>query len=302
MAMVNARSIMSVSDHAWIMSASDHDLRMVVWAVLHIIPVCVVVAPCYRKKEWYQSDLDDLESNLEFFGQWKAFNVIPIGGEADSDDGADDEQVDEDDLVKYELKQKVACANSIIRAIRTIGAPCFNSSAVTEKGHQRVNHSLRLSKGVNRMINSLRQYTRLNFLRLRHVRTEADEAARIAAEEQARREADEDATHAAAVGKSAVMRNFGRGVDANDRALRGMSPKEIARICHCIREHMGGLQSAATERQLGGAATEAEFEQIEAELANITQDMAYINARLPPARRSLLVLVTPRAVTNCLDM
>ena len=94
------------------------------------------------------------------------------------------------------------------------------------------------------MINSTRQYLRLNFLRLRHVRTEADEAARIAAEEQARREADEDATHAAAVGKSAVMRKFGRGVDANDRALRGMSPKEIARICHCIREHMGGLQSA----------------------------------------------------------
>ena len=40
--------------------------------------------------------MDDLESNLvEFFGQWKAFNAIPIGGEADSDDGADDEQVDE---------------------------------------------------------------------------------------------------------------------------------------------------------------------------------------------------------------
>ena len=114
------------------MSVSDLDLRMVVWAVLHIIPVCVVVASCYRKKEWYQSDLDDLESNLvEFFGQWKAFNVIPIGGEADSDDGADDEQVDEGDLVKYELKQMVACANPIIRAMRTIGAPCFNSSAVT---------------------------------------------------------------------------------------------------------------------------------------------------------------------------
>ena len=45
--------------------------------------------------------MDDLESNLvEFFGQWEAFNVIPIGGKADSDDGADDEQVDEDDLVK----------------------------------------------------------------------------------------------------------------------------------------------------------------------------------------------------------
>ena len=168
--------------------------------------------------------MDDLESNLvEFFGQWEAFNVIPIGGKADSDDGADDEQVDEDDLVKYELKQKVACANPIIRAIRTIGAPCFNSSAVTEKGHIRVNHALRLSKGVNRMINSTRQYLRLNFLRLRHVRTQADEAARIAAEEQARREADEDAAHAAAVGKTAVMRKFGRGVDANDRALRGMS-------------------------------------------------------------------------------
>ena len=162
-----------------------------------------------------------------------------------------------------------------------------------------MNHALRLSKGVNRMINSTRQYLRLNFLRLRHVRTEADEAARIAAEEQARREADEDAAHAAAVGKTAVMRKFGRGVDANDRALRGMSPKEIARICHCI---MAGLQSAATERQLGGADTDAEFEQIEAGLENTTQDFSYINAQLPPARRSLLVLVTPRAVTNGLDM
>ena len=203
----------------------------------------------WENEEWYQSDLDDLESNLvEFFGQWKAFNAIPIGGEADSDDGANDEQVDEDDLVKYELKQKVACANPAIRAIRTTGAPCFNASAVAEKGHIRVNHALRLSKGVNRMSNSLRQYLRLNFLRLRHVRTQADEAARIAAEEQARREADEDAAHAAAVGKTAVMRKFCRGVDANDRALRGMNPKEIARIYHCIREHMGGLQSAATER------------------------------------------------------
>ena len=162
----------------------------------------------WENEEWYQSDLDDLESNLvEFFGQWEAFNVIPIGGKADSDDGADDEQVDEDDLVKYELKQKVACANSIIRAIRTTGAPCFNPSAVTEKGHIRVNHALRLSKGVNRMINSTRQYLRLNFLRLRHVRTQADEAARIAAEEQARREADEDAAHAAAVGKTQDCRD-----------------------------------------------------------------------------------------------
>ena len=125
-------------------------------------------------------------SNLvEFFKQWKAFNVIPVGGEADSDNGADDERADEDDLVQYSLKQKVACANSIIRAIRTIGAPCSNSSAVTEKGHQRVNHALCMSKGVNRMINSLRQVVRLNFLRLREVRTAEDEAARIAAEEQA---------------------------------------------------------------------------------------------------------------------
>ena len=191
------------------------------------------------------------------------------------------------------LKQKVACANSIIRAIRTIGAPCFNSSAVTEKGHQRVNHALRLSKGRNRMINSLRQYTRLNFLRLREVRTAVDEAARIAAEEQARIEADEDAYDAAAVGKSAVMRKFGRGVDAKERALRGMSPKEIARICHCIREHMRALQFAATECQHGGADTEAEYDQIETELGNITLDRSYINELLPPARRSLLVLVTP---------
>ena len=70
-----------------------------------------------------------------------------------------------------------------------------------------MNHALRLSKGVNRMINSTRQYLRLNFLRLRHVRTEADEAARIAAEEQARREADEDAAHAAAVGKTQDCRD-----------------------------------------------------------------------------------------------
>ena len=69
-----------------------------------------------------------------------AFNVIPIGGDdGESDAGGSD---DEDDLVQYKLKQKVACCNSIIRAIRTIGAPCFNSSAVTEKNHIGVNHAL----------------------------------------------------------------------------------------------------------------------------------------------------------------
>ena len=83
--------------------------------------------------------MENLERDLiEFFDRWTDFNVLDIGND-DSGEG--------DDLVEYKLKQKVACANSIVRAIRTIGAPCFNSSAVTEKGHQRVNHGRRLSKG-----------------------------------------------------------------------------------------------------------------------------------------------------------
>ena len=69
--------------------------------------------------------MDQLERDLtDFFGRWKDFNTIDTSND-DSDD----------DLVQYRLKQKVACANSIVRAIRTIGAPCFNSSAVTEKAH-----------------------------------------------------------------------------------------------------------------------------------------------------------------------
>ena len=148
----------------------------------------------------------------------------------------------------YKLKQKVACANSIVRAIRTIGAPCFNSSAVTEKSHIGVNHALRLSKGKNKIWNSLKQVTRLGFLRMREVRTADEEAAQIASEEQDRAETAADATRAATRGKSAVMRNFGRGVDDKAKALQGMSPKAIARMCHCIREHMGALCAAARNR------------------------------------------------------
>ena len=185
----------------------------------------------------------------------------------------------------YKLKQKVACANSIVRAIRTIGAPCFNSSAVTEKGHIGVNHALRLSKGKNKMWNSLKQVTRLGFLRMREVRKADEEAAQIASEEQDRAETAADATRAATRGKSAVMRNFGRGVDDKAKALQGMPPKAIARMCHCIREHMGALCEAARTRDREGAGTDADLAQIQTELADTEVDKADIDAQLPRASR-----------------
>ena len=213
-----------------------------------------------------------------------AFNVIPIGGDdGESDAGGSD---DEDDLVQYKLKQKVACCNSIIRAIRTIGAPCFNSSAVTEKNHIGVNHALRLSKGKNKMANSLRQVTRLGFLRIREVRTQDEEAEQIAREEQEREEIAADRMRAAFTGKSAVMRNFGRGVDSKAKALQGMSPKAIARMCHCIREHMGALCEAARTRDREGAGTDADLAQIQTELADTEVDKADIDAQLPRASLS----------------
>ena len=55
-------------------------------------------------------------SLIEFFKLWKEFNVIPSGGERTEDDDASEE--DDDDLVQYKLKQKVACANSIVRRER----------------------------------------------------------------------------------------------------------------------------------------------------------------------------------------
>ena len=204
--------------------------------------------------------MDQLERDLtDFFGRWKDFNIIYTSND-DSDD----------DLVQYRLKQKVACANSIVRAIRTIGAPCFNSSAVTEKAHQRPNHGLRLSKGKNRMRNSLRQVVRLDFLNLRKVRTEADEAARIAADLKEKAAEAVDATRAATQGTCAVMRKFGRGVDSKREVLRGMELKEIARICHCIRMHMGSLRLAAVEANSG-------------DLGKIAADEEHIKRLLPPA-------------------
>ena len=208
--------------------------------------------------------MENLERDLiEFFDRWTDFNVLDIGND-DSGEG--------DDLVEYKLKQKVACANSIVRAIRTIGAPCFNSSAVTEKGHQRVNHGLRLSKGKNRMRNSLRQVARLDFLNLRKVRTEAQEAARIAAEVKEKAAADKDAKRAAAQGECAVMRRFGRGVDSKGEGLRGLTPKAIARMCHCIRMHMESLRLAAVARNAGGL-----------DLEKIQVDEDFIKEQLPPA-------------------
>ena len=216
---------------------------------------------CYgRLKSWSQADLDQLERDLtDFFGRWKDFNTIDTSND-DSDD----------DLVQYRLKQKVACANSIVRAIRTIGAPCFNSSAVTEKAHQRPNHGLRLSKGKNRMRNSLRQVVRLDFLNLRKVRTEADEAARIAADLKEKAAEAVDATRAATQGTCAVMRKFGRGVDSKREVLRGMELKEIARICHCIRMHMESLRLAAVEANA-------------VDLRKIGADEEHIKRLLPPA-------------------
>ena len=125
------------------------------------------------------------------------------------------------DMVKYEKKQKVACANSIIRAIRTIGAPCFNSAAVTEKGHQRPNRGLRRSKGKNRMMNSLKQVERLDFLDLRKVRTDEQEAAEIAAELREKNAVAADRKRAAAAGKCAVLRRFAVVFPVKTRGYEG---------------------------------------------------------------------------------
>ena len=59
--------------------------------------VCVVW-PTYRKKGWFQPDLDKLESDLvEFLKRWKAFNVTPVGTGNDAG-GGDDEAEDADIL------------------------------------------------------------------------------------------------------------------------------------------------------------------------------------------------------------
>ena len=144
---------------------------------------------------------------------------------------------------------------------------------------------MRLSKGKNKMWNSLKQVTRLGFLRMREVRKADEEAAQIASEEQDRAETAADATRAATRGKSAVMRNFGRGVDDKAKALQGMPPKAIARMYHCIREHMGALCEAARTRDREGAGTDADLAQIQTELADTEVDKADIDAQLPRASR-----------------
>ena len=114
--------------------------------------------------------------------------------------------------------------------------PCPLLQLLGRDGEEPYRSESRLRK--SKIWNSLKQVTRLGFLRMREVRKADEEAAQIASEEQDRAETAADATRAAARGKSAVMRNFGRGVDDKAKALQGMSPKAIARMCHCIREHM----------------------------------------------------------------